>query len=202
VIQDGTFILTASNIAGGGESLEAQVPHAWQNFVRPGDVNNDGKVTALDALRIINELGRRTFSDPDTKQLDDPLTTVPWPGVYFDQNGDDRSTALDALRVINELARQALGRSASEGEIVVAQILSSPPSQQASPLSQDEFDVEGQVDSVVQVGGIRWQSDTAIVSASGRMEQGQDEIHPRDLAPSRAVDQLFADDAFIELLSS
>lgn len=77
----------------------------WQNVISPGDVDNSGGVTAADALRIINELGRREFSDRDTKQIDDPLSVPVWPNVYFDHNGDGSVTALDALRVINELAR-------------------------------------------------------------------------------------------------
>lgn len=80
-------------------------PALWQNVIAPGDVDNSGGVTAADALRIINELGRREYSDRDTKQLDDPLSVPVWPNVYFDQNGDGTVTALDALRVINELAR-------------------------------------------------------------------------------------------------
>jgi hypothetical protein len=88
----------------------------WQNLAQPNDVNNDGSVTAGDALRIINELARRAFSNPDTSLLDDPSTVSPWPGVYFDQNGDRSATALDALRVINQLARQANGSPEGESE--------------------------------------------------------------------------------------
>ncbi len=117
--QSGTFLLTAANLAGGNETLEVGVPHAWQNFLQAGDVNNDGSVTALDALRVINELGRRQFSDAETRVLLDPPSVVIWPGVYFDQNGDDRATALDALRVINELARQANPGSQIEAEAIV-----------------------------------------------------------------------------------
>lgn len=105
---EGEFVLTANNSASGGtETIEAKVPHAWQNFLQLGDVNNDGSVSAGDALRIINELGRRAFSDAQSNQLDDPDSFAEWPGVYFDHNGDDRVTALDALRVINDLARQS-----------------------------------------------------------------------------------------------
>ncbi len=72
----GTFVVTANNMAGGNERIEAKVPHPWQNFMRAGDVNNDGSVTAGDALRIINELGRREYSDGDTQDLVDPLSVV------------------------------------------------------------------------------------------------------------------------------
>jgi Dockerin type I domain len=102
-VSTGSFLVTA--VTTSGEKIEAQLPHAWQNLLRAGDVNNDGVVSASDALRIINELGRRDFSDSSTQALLDPLTVSSWPGVYFDHNGDDRVTALDALRVINDLTR-------------------------------------------------------------------------------------------------
>lgn len=114
-IVDGRFRRTVVNIAGGSESLVTELPNAWQNAVKNGDVNNSGDVTAGDALLIINELSRRAFSNPDSQDLDDPVTVAQWPDTYYDQNGDDRATALDALRVINELARIPL-----EGESEVA----------------------------------------------------------------------------------
>ena len=97
--------------------VQVDFASAWQNLAQPSDVNNDGNVTAGDALRIINELGRRAFSDADTGELDDPANVSPWPNTYFDQNGDRFATALDALRVINELARQANSPS-GEGEFL------------------------------------------------------------------------------------
>lgn len=119
---DNEFILTAETSASGGsESIEVNLPHAWQNFLQAGDVNNDGAVTALDALRIMNELARRAFSDRDTQALDAPESLSAWPGVYFDHNGDDQATALDALRVINDLARQnSLGQTEAESWIPAA----------------------------------------------------------------------------------
>ncbi len=110
-IVDGHFIrsVVRSPVDGGVETLQTDLPHAWQNVVKVGDVNNNGEVTANDALVIINELGRRSFSDASTAFLADPLTISEWPGFYYDQNGDDKATALDALRVINELARQLQG---------------------------------------------------------------------------------------------
>ena len=90
--------------AGGNELFDVDLACPWQNAVRKGDVNNNGEVTAGDALIIINELAQRLFSDRDTDVLDDPLTVPDWPGFYFDQTCDNKATALDALRVINELA--------------------------------------------------------------------------------------------------
>ncbi len=126
VTRDGKFLITASNIAAGGETLEAEVPHVWQNLLQPSDINNDGSVTAGDALRIINELTRRAFSDGDSQNLMDPLDVEVWPSVYFDQNGDDRATAVDALRVINDMTRQSNSIPASESLASVLDALANP----------------------------------------------------------------------------
>jgi hypothetical protein len=113
---NGRFIRTATNQSGSAEIIQVESPSHWQNFLQHGDVNNDGAVTAVDALRIINELGRRTFSDPQTRVLRDAITVLPFPGNYFDHNGDGRASALDALRVINDLARQSLGNTSAAAE--------------------------------------------------------------------------------------
>ncbi|MDA9779095.1 Ig-like domain-containing protein [Rubripirellula sp.] len=94
----------------------------WKNFVKPSDVNNDQNVSALDALTVINELGRRSHSDDLTFELDDAAILVTGEGHFYDQNGDGKCTALDALRVINELARISNGGS-GEGESVTADYL-------------------------------------------------------------------------------
>ncbi|MFK8114239.1 MAG: GEVED domain-containing protein, partial [Rubripirellula sp.] len=113
LIIDGRFIRNLVTTSG-LETLQTELPNAWQNVVLVNDVNNSGDITAGDALRIINELARREFSDPDSQDLQDPLNVASWPGVYFDQNGDNRATALDALRVINELSRLSLGGEEAE----------------------------------------------------------------------------------------
>ena len=83
----------------------------WQNFLRASDVNGDNRVTTLDALLVINELGQHAYSDPITSQLNDPLETGTFPGFYFDQNGSNFITTLDALLILNELATNS-----AEGE--------------------------------------------------------------------------------------
>lgn len=101
-----------------GTFVQTDFSTGWQNLATPSDVSNDGETTALDALRIINELARRAFSDPLTSALVDPGTVDPWPNTYYDQNGDGSVTALDALRVINQLARLSSSGNGpnSEGE--------------------------------------------------------------------------------------
>jgi hypothetical protein len=104
--------------------------------LRAGDVNAEGTVSSSDALRIVNELARRAFSEASTQQLVNPATLTTWPAAYFDHNADNRVTALDALRVVNDLARQATG---GEGESNLAFIVSSVQSSGSLDPSRDEL---------------------------------------------------------------
>ena len=116
VVVEGQSLLSAQNVVS-GESVIFDNGMQWQNPIAFGDVNNDGSVSAGAALRIINELSRRDYSDGESGQLFDPASLEFFPGVYFDHNGDGFVTALDALRVINDVGRAA--NSAAEGEQVV-----------------------------------------------------------------------------------
>ncbi len=71
------------------------------NQLNPLDTNGDGKVTALDALVVINALGRGDI-DPNAS----PLRVVQaLGGMHLDASGDGVISSLDALRVINGLVR-------------------------------------------------------------------------------------------------
>ena len=79
----------------------------WQNPVDRHDVNNDGRTTPIDALRIINELNNRihSFGRNEGAQPEGTFRTArrPFLAPYFDVNGSDTVTPLDALRVINRI---------------------------------------------------------------------------------------------------
>ncbi|MDF1844684.1 MAG: dockerin type I domain-containing protein, partial [Rubripirellula sp.] len=64
----------------------------------PIDVNDDGRITSLDALIVINRLGSLAGSGEFQRE------SVAGGHVYPDTNGDGRLTAHDALLVINRLA--------------------------------------------------------------------------------------------------
>ena len=105
-IVDGVFCAFGSTRIGGGESEPGR---QWQNPVNHFNVNvQSSGVSALDALIVINELGRRESSEL-------PLITdlTNFQGNYYDVSGDGLLTALDALQVINQLARIA---NRGEGE--------------------------------------------------------------------------------------
>ena len=86
----------------------------WTNETLNVDVNNDGNVTPIDALQILNQLGARTFTVNGGNVLVDPARLTEHPGRFFDTNGDGNITPIDALRVLNYIrANQGGG---GEGE--------------------------------------------------------------------------------------
>ncbi len=89
-----------------------------RNLVDPHDVNGDGRVTALDALLVINTLSRPDLdlSIPDNMGVRHVAALGTSVG-YLDTSGDGKITALDALQVINRL--QVGGAPDGEGETSV-----------------------------------------------------------------------------------
>ncbi|MBX3423992.1 MAG: carboxypeptidase regulatory-like domain-containing protein [Pirellulaceae bacterium] len=79
---------------------------AKQNPWSQWDVNGDGRITAQDALLIINRL-----NDPRASRIVDEISN-PLVQPFVDVNGDGRITAHDALLVINRMNL----RSQGEGE--------------------------------------------------------------------------------------
>ena len=93
----------------------------WRNPIYSFDVNADGSASPLDALLVINDLGRHI--DEGSR----PITGVSRPQgtPYLDPNGDGKISPLDALNVINELARPSpfilneQGSRVAESSIVI-----------------------------------------------------------------------------------
>lgn len=169
-----------------GEIIRLQTDRPWRNFLRPSDVNNDGTVTASDALRAINEIARNAFSDSNTFELVDPQQLTEWPHVYFDHNGDNRVSPIDALRVINELAVLAeggLGESEQIGLIELNGSNRNPVRTEEAPIpiptferpgnSQNDFAQTGNEDRVVTSSdalGLRTPSQSTAASIDQLME--------------------------------
>ncbi|TWT84819.1 Dockerin type I repeat protein [Planctomycetes bacterium CA13] len=121
-IRNGVFLRTVVNDLGVFPlTIEAGLPFPWRNLVDEQDVTNDGETSALDALRIINELNDRDYSALDGT-LTNPIDVESWPNQYFDVNGDGKVTALDALNIINFIAIPANndGGGEAQGEPVLA----------------------------------------------------------------------------------
>ncbi|WP_197356797.1 dockerin type I domain-containing protein [Aureliella helgolandensis] len=121
-----------------GESVSAEftltvtpAPSPYQNPKIPQDVNNDGVVTPIDALILINRLNQEGI---DTQPYDGELANgEPWSDAYPDVNGDGRLSPIDVLIVINQLNKQANEPQGGEGEqpgsAPIAPLLFSPPTQ-------------------------------------------------------------------------
>jgi hypothetical protein len=88
------------------EALEARALMAGDvahNFVMPHDVDDDGALTPLDALIVINDLNRNDDS-PETKRQ------------FHDVDDDSSVTPLDALILINAINSQPSVKSSSPGQ--------------------------------------------------------------------------------------
>jgi hypothetical protein len=92
---------------GGGEG------ESFHNPLLAQDVNNDGSVSPIDALLIINRMARQSNSGEG--ESGSTLSST----YYTDVNGDRETSAIDALQVINYLARRANSR---ESESVIAPV--------------------------------------------------------------------------------
>lgn len=94
---------------------------ALQNVILPQDVNNDGSVSTIDALLIINTMNREATAEGES------ITSSQY---YTDVNGDAKTSAVDALQVINYLTRQREDQFMNSEQ--VAQPVSSSATDQSS----------------------------------------------------------------------
>lgn len=69
--------------------------YSWQNLIRPHDVDDNGRVEALDVLTLIN------YINANSGNTAIPLDTAP--PDFYDVDGNNLITALDALLVINSI---------------------------------------------------------------------------------------------------
>lgn len=89
---------------------------SWQNAADPFDVNDDGLVTPLDVLKVINYIN----AHPGNSALPASPATPP---PFYDINGDGSCTAEDVVSVINYINAQldAAGEGEFSGLMVVRQ---------------------------------------------------------------------------------
>jgi VCBS repeat-containing protein len=106
VVEDGNG---GSSVATVTITFSPRQQSVWQNRIQPLDVNNDGFVTPLDALIVINNInlfGSRTLPNPAL-----PPNTPP---PFYDTNGDGTISAVDVLLIINQL--NSVNQIFAEGE--------------------------------------------------------------------------------------
>ena len=112
-VQDGVVFRTFEV---NGARVRLSGPHDLTNPLKQYDVNHDGRVTAADALSIVNKL---VLSPPPLNdgKIDPANSTVGY--AFWDTNQDNVVTASDALVVINQLNLNRTASSA-QSELVVA----------------------------------------------------------------------------------
>ncbi len=79
---------------------------SWHNQALAFDVNDDGAVSPIDALQLINGLRKQNFLDPVTGALP-VITEALGPPPYYDVDNNGNLEPIDVLLVINELQRRA-----------------------------------------------------------------------------------------------
>lgn len=87
------------------ESRQLLAANLFHNELLPEDVNEDGLVSALDALTIINEVSRQSAEGETRNGQDVGEPRERGRGRMTDVNNDGRDSVLDALMVINRLDR-------------------------------------------------------------------------------------------------
>jgi len=117
-----------------------------QNPTQFRDVNDDGFVTAIDALLVINRLNR----GGNVNQI--PVTGEDAGPPYYDVSGDRFISAQDALLVINALNRQSRG-FAGEGEAAPTGVSSSNVAPPPAAKQSDASEPTGQPISTVHASG-------------------------------------------------
>ncbi len=84
----------------------------WHSFANPLDVSNDGHVSPIDVLRIVNELNTPTVIDAKGKLPSTRGTS----NLNYDVTDDGYLTPLDVLHVVNYLNAHSQGKSQTLGE--------------------------------------------------------------------------------------
>ena len=174
----------------------------FQNPEGRFDVNQTGVVTPLDALQIINAIGRNDGNNIslDLFPLPDNLPAFP------DVSGDGVVTALDALQVINELARLpdsagGSGELVGEGESVFVPVASGVLASSATfigdALIADAQDQDLPVDEAPAI--VPTESKTSVFDSAAVVELdsivdslAEDTASVRADEDNDALDQLFA----------
>ncbi|MFK8115691.1 MAG: FG-GAP-like repeat-containing protein, partial [Rubripirellula sp.] len=176
-----------------GATLDLVGPDDFTNPISQFDVNANGDISSLDALQIINELGRRAFSDGQGSVRSVAEVDLDF-FRFYDVTGDLRITALDALRVINQLGSQQ-----GDGELIEIAPLAAARLTNETPETEPSSDpIQSNLPELRHVSG-----EIAPAALSPKATEINDSA-PQSSAETEpsteALDQLLADESFIELL--
>ena len=175
------------------------IPASWTNPTDNLDVNNDGFLSPIDALLVINQLNRSGTTQPARPSL---LGDLPAP--FRDSNGDSFVSPLDALLVINRLNRRGDG----EGEVSVAEQLDSMPV--TSQSRRDSWMGPWPGPSLGRTDGENQQLRANVIASETKETDGKPELptgHPSEMleyerSVRRALedDDLWDDESWEELI--
>ena len=133
------------------------------------DVNDDGLVSPIDALLVINQMNRDSMSMEGEQSGNSGGKRY-----YTDVNGDNRTTALDALQVINYLKRANSSRGS--GEQIA--LLSNSSSDLIGSLGSDAYfaDLSGQSSNkIASFDSAGTNSDAGLVGSNDSATPNEDE---------------------------
>ena len=105
-----TYVISDGNGGSAQATVTVSIAATWQNSRNQLDVDDDGHVTPLDVLLIINDLQLR-----GARQLPVPATPINGQWMHLDVNGDDGVSPLDALIIVNYLNSVAVTQGEGEG---------------------------------------------------------------------------------------
>lgn len=97
-------------LQGDSGEITPQVVKTATRFKQSADVDGNGMITALDALRVINSVAQNSSNISSKPELTDDMPTY---HSVNDVNGDGKVTTLDALVIINMLGRRATAQVAA-----------------------------------------------------------------------------------------
>ncbi|WP_197171939.1 choice-of-anchor Q domain-containing protein [Novipirellula aureliae] len=178
-----------------GATIQLDTSRAWRNVVEALDVNNQGGITASDALAVINELTERLYSASDGLLTSDGSAASPSaPGAlarYLDVNGDGKVSPSDALQVINALAEMLPGNQSGEsGELVASDLLLTQNAEVERLVRDQTWIPEFESKQAVHAPAMQTPKAVLLPQIESESEEGNsEESDPLDVD---LVDQLFA----------
>ena len=126
-----TITAVAAEFVSGGQTITiTDGDLRWHNARNPADVNDDGDVSPLDALLVINYLN--TVGGGNVPAGNPP--------PFIDVSGDNQVSPLDALLVINRLNQRGSGEGEASGGVFAAASHASLVDSVYSQFGQAAFD--------------------------------------------------------------
>ncbi len=160
-------------------------PTPWMNPRARRDTNDDGIISPIDVLVVVNELNERDVSDPSGLL---PAARHADVMRYYDVNGDGYAAPLDVLQIVNYLNAMAL--DAAEAERLLGEWIGGT--------SDGQFSMRPQPTPAVKkpIRPVEESADRAMPASAGAHYQLWADIlaaSPRTSGSTTSVDELYAE---------